>query len=757
MSSFRILALHISKDCREDLLKILQLDSTYYFLSGYRYNSNLRWLEVDETCTQLASDFFSVTEHPRTFLNFSAIVGKNGDGKSTLIDMILRILNNFSYYAGYRNHHKTLTAIEGLYSTLYFEADKKIYAIESAGNKVVLHNQRDKVELDNPAISRFIYKDREYANFDFPLFNSIIYNFSQYAFHSYEYDGESCEDDKNWLRSMLDKNDKYQVPVNIVPYRLEGNIDMKTEASLNHQRMLDFFTNVWCGLIPDSNFMPYGVAYKLANDEKLVKKVLTITNEQKTKVPEYPKNLFGFWEEEFYPLYTKYTYFYDVCYKVSNKYVEKNSVFFNKTVAYLREANYPSGPKSVFFKKFSCLPLVLHKRISLIIAVYEFWKDSGLIKNFNGLELRDVLFKDSDSEKYQCLLYILYKTINLLDNFPDRFFDCANSWLYDNRRVLVRALRLIKEDVTSQDGTLLTLKIRQSLNFINYCDFMGYSSRSSIMIDGYTHFINFQDLRQVTSDCSKQFDIVKNARNNPPRRITQKQISFLLPPIYTTEIVISSGNDYFTISKMSSGQRQLLNLVSTLSYHLNNIDEIPVLAGWVNYSNVNIILDEIDLYFHPEYQRKIVKFLIEIFSGISYEKINSINFIVSTHSPFVLSDIPRQNVLFLKDGKQDYSMQENTFGANIHTLLKNGFFLEGMPIGDFAKEKINNLFGRLNGIDKISSADLDQIESLALLVSEPLLRKQLLSLIASRRPLCLNDEIEQLKRRIADLEGRGNA
>ena len=82
-------------------------------------------------------------------------------------------------------------------------------------------------------------------------------------------------------------------------------------------------------------------------------------------------------------------------------------------------------------------------------------------------------------------------------------------------------------------------------------------------------------------------------------------------------------------------------------------------------------------------------------------------------------------------------MQENTFGANIHSLLKHGFFMPNLPIGEFAYEKINALFKKLNTGDfnnddeEKRKKDLNDIYQQILLVGEPFLRNQLLLLYNS--------------------------
>ena len=101
-----------------------------------------------------------------------------------------------------------------------------------------------------------------------------------------------------------------------------------------------------------------------------------------------------------------------------------------------------------------------------------------------------------------------------------------------------------------------------------------------------------------------------------------------------------------------------------------------------------IIFDEIELYAHPEYQKNFINDFLNAINSINKNNDN-INIIFITHSPFILSDIPKQNVLFLENGRSINYENKNTFGANITDLLADSFFINDGLIGDFAKEKIS--------------------------------------------------------------------
>lgn len=155
---------------------------------------------------------------------------------------------------------------------------------------------------------------------------------------------------------------------------------------------------------------------------------------------------------------------------------------------------------------------------------------------------------------------------------------------------------------------------------------------------------------------------------------------------------------------LSSGEDALLNIYSSFPFFKKN-NASPLL---VRISNSFIILiDEGESGFHPEWQRNYLKYLIDFFPQIYPNK--QIQIILTTHSPFLASDLPKENIIFLEKGKEGQKFpdgtdangkcivvdglkdKKQTFGANIHTLLSDSFFLEKGLIGEFAKGKINEV------------------------------------------------------------------
>jgi len=237
-------------------------------------------------------------------------------------------------------------------------------------------------------------------------------------------------------------------------------------------------------------------------------------------------------------------------------------------------------------------------------------------------------------------------------------------------------------------------------------------------------------------------------------------------------------SDYFKIeliekkrrqlSDLSFGEQQLLFILNQL-YSLGEKKDIDILAE-VEASNQIIIdngfneeldyktsmpinhyivlLDEIDIGFHPDWQKRTIQYIIDFLSLIPNK---SFHLIFATHSPFLLSDILKENIIFLEDGKEDKGIShKQTFGANIHTLLSDGFFMEDGLMGEFAKDKIEEVIDYLN--DKESSIDTnDEAQQLINIIGEPIIKNQLQRMLDSKR-LVKIDKIDLIEKQIKMLQ-----
>ena len=167
------------------------------------------------------------------------------------------------------------------------------------------------------------------------------------------------------------------------------------------------------------------------------------------------------------------------------------------------------------------------------------------------------------------------------------------------------------------------------------------------------------------------------------------------------------------------------------------------------------LFDEPDLALHPNWQKKYFNEVYNVFSKFN----KKVHFIFTTHSPFMLSDIPKQNIIFLdKDEKGKCKVvnglkeKKQTFGANIHTLLSDSFFMEDGLMGEFAKGKIDKAITLLNR-DKLDEKDLKYCEQIISIIGEPIVKNQLQRMLDSKR-LKKVDEIDAIKKNMLKMQQR---
>ena len=181
---------------------------------------------------------------------------------------------------------------------------------------------------------------------------------------------------------------------------------------------------------------------------------------------------------------------------------------------------------------------------------------------------------------------------------------------------------------------------------------------------------------------------------------------------------------------------------------------------------VLLLIDEGELYFHPQWQKEWITILIECLNKIFEHHNIFIQVILTTHSPFLLSDITMDRVLFLENDYDNNVHSKNylddihhTFGANINYLYTHSFFLKGSLMGDFAKNKINALADEIiNNTPEYILENSDNIRRKIHLIGEPLLKQKLISLYEQQlkliKPtqLMIQEEIKLLKNRLETLE-----
>lgn len=323
------------------------------------------------------------------------------------------------------------------------------------------------------------------------------------------------------------------------------------------------------------------------------------------------------------------------------------------------------------------------------------------------------------------------------------FLKASNTDLNEVERLLL----LLKYIIQRLENYLLKLEKTSKLesekawtDFAVKKDQFQYLLRSFGVIEGLVNFIN--DDNQLPERNGFYIDISNAEIHN--------RFQILLQNWYRVEGITSwldvrMSHNAYQDSDFSSGERTFFALFSRLNWLVERS------ASPFRSSHMLLMLDEAELALHPRWQQRFIDVLTKLIGNV----LNGIKvqIILTSHSPFIVADMPSHALLFLRrqDGRTSVvedglEYHHTTFGANIHRLFTENFFLDKHLMGDFAKEEIDKLIKEISAAHEIAvikqqelSQEFDAltIRKKVNLIAEPFIRDQLLTKLAE----ITNDEV----------------
>ncbi|MEQ9487027.1 AAA family ATPase [Coleofasciculus sp. F4-SAH-05] len=167
--------------------------------------------------------------------------------------------------------------------------------------------------------------------------------------------------------------------------------------------------------------------------------------------------------------------------------------------------------------------------------------------------------------------------------------------------------------------------------------------------------------------------------------------------------IITKNNQNLKLEQLSDGEKMLLMLVTDLARRFAIAN--PGLGVNALEGEGIVLIDEIDLHLHPQWQRIVIPSLTRTFPNCQ--------FIVTTHSPQVLSNVKRENVFILED-YQLIEVTPHTYGRDSNSILYELMGVKERP--NQVQDKINACFALIDE-DKIEDAKI-KLQELAELLGE---------------------------------------
>lgn len=644
--AFYVFAVQVNSESSTGKRK-LTCGEPYYLLDGFKIQGD-RILVSKDRYKKTVYDYYGEDGFSTPHVSFSAIVGENGAGKSSLIEFEIRLINNFSAIV-FGEYAKVdgwphLHFIDGVEGELYYLLKQNVYRLCVAGRDVKLscYHWQEEEENDNivfkkpieiikshvvqklgePIRSAYAYSTTYFESLKNLLpsfFYTVVLNQSAYAYNTNDFASECNSEeyevkvrrgykknekeeripysieDKCWLSGLFHKNDGYQIPIVLTPYRFEGNYDINVENKLAYERLISIM------VMEEDN-------------GRIINGHLRVTSFNLKRKP---------------------------C---------------NYDLDYIHQR--------LGFRQFGS-------------DDYEKMK-SILLETWNSHVGFDIVASScSYVYRNQAINYLVYKTLKIACTY-DAYRDFRYRYILKEERFDKESFRKLVQ-MTIANNSHVTNKLYRTIAYLIW---------DIYEIHGET---KDNPLKIGISDINKRW---KNAFNQRRVELTNNIGASLIteasipPPFFDTTIGLVELNTgvYVPFEFLSSGEKQQAYSISALVYHLKNLDSVRddnSSSERFAYPYIQLVLEEVELYYHPELQRQLIKNILDGIKQANLRNIKWISICIVTHSPFVLSDIPSNNVLALRKDGGDVS-KIPCFASNIHEMLKQSFFLKHGTTGDLA-------------------------------------------------------------------------
>lgn len=166
---------------------------------------------------------------------------------------------------------------------------------------------------------------------------------------------------------------------------------------------------------------------------------------------------------------------------------------------------------------------------------------------------------------------------------------------------------------------------------------------------------------------------------------------------YPLQMSLEKNGKKLVANQLSDGEKGLLAMVGDIARRLAMVsaENANALEG-----EAIILIDQIELHLHPKWQREIITALKRTFPNCQ--------FIITTHSPQVLSNIKPENIYVLESGEEGITARhpQRSFGRDSNSILEDVMGVAERPVE--IKEDLQALFRVIEAGDLEAARELRQ-------------------------------------------------
>lgn len=184
-------------------------------------------------------------------------------------------------------------------------------------------------------------------------------------------------------------------------------------------------------------------------------------------------------------------------------------------------------------------------------------------------------------------------------------------------------------------------------------------------------------LKQATKNEGRELHFVTKAIES----FIPEYSNFRVKRVPSPHMLVDKNGKTIRLDRLSDGEKNMIAMIGDIARRLSisNPRFVDPLAG-----DGIVLIDEIDLHLHPAWQRIIISKLTEVFPNCQ--------FIVTTHSPQILSHVQAEHIFLLVQEKNNMKVIKPTesYGKSSDRLLEDILGVESRPL--VIKKELHKLF-----------------------------------------------------------------
>lgn len=324
--------------------------------------------------------------------------------------------------------------------------------------------------------------------------------------------------------------------------------------------------------------------------------------------------------------------------------------------------------------------------------------------------IANMLLADQDKLKYLLeiikidRLHSFRITINLVDtknkaiDFPDyakahieKLKKCASTWV--ERKEKKKHFLLLDYWVNDATKSAFCYYFRSAFDL-----FKAFYDLETLNL-----FLQGDKERERMLKVDKSFNFSNDLPKNSPFSLI-----FRIENIKVFKIIEDKKTKIIPYKALSDGEHQFNEVIGT--------------ALMMKEENCLFLMDEPDTHFNPKWRAKMIKILnyisaLEIDANNKVTKVRDQEIIITTHSPFIVSDTRKEDVyIFEKEesGARYHNPEIETYGASINLILQE-VFSRDITISDYSNSQLEELRNQFLAIEdnvRIKDLILDTREEL---------------------------------------------